>query len=188
MDRDKLVAWVASNLLPQEGAVRHWLARTLASHWDIDDVIQEVYCRVWRIEAIEAIAHPRAYFFQMARNIVVDEMRRAKVVRFTHLAEVEESRLTSLAPTPEQSAWSREELRHVLAMMDRLPPRCRAIFTMRKVEGLSLREIAGRMGLSQTVIQNEVSRALKRLLKIIEEAERPASPTRALAKRWSRRG
>jgi len=188
MDRDRLVAWVAANLLPHEGEVRRWLTRVLASHSDVDDIVQEIYCRVWRAEGIETIANPRAYFFQVAKNIVFDELRRAKVVRFTHLAEVDERKLTYLGPTPEQSAWSREELRHVLAMMDKLPTRCRTIFTMRKVEGLSLREISGRMGLSQTVVQNEVSRALKRLLKIIEEAERSGSPSRAFTKRWPRRG
>jgi RNA polymerase sigma-70 factor (ECF subfamily) len=187
MERDKLVAWVAGNLLPYEGEVRHWLGRALAGPPDVDDVVQEIYYRVCRMEGVEAISNPRAYFFQMARNIVVDEMRRAKVVKFTQLAEVDDYDLTSLGPTPEQSAWSREELRRVLAHMDKLPARCRTIFLMRKVEGLSLREVSTRLGLSQTVVQNEVSRALKRLLKIIEETDRSASPSKAVAGRLPRR-
>jgi RNA polymerase sigma-70 factor (ECF subfamily) len=188
MDRDRLIAWVGNSLFPHEGAVRAWLYRVIADRSEVDDIIQEVYCRLWSAENLASITDPRAYFFRTARNIVIDEVRRAKIVRFTALAEVEEGALDTLAFSPERIATARDELRRVVLFIDQLPPRCREIFSLRKIEGLSLQQICVRMGLSRTVVENEVSRGLKRLLKIMENAERPSTPLKRIAGRWRRHG
>ena len=179
---------MGASLLPHEGAVRSWLYRVLDNRSEVDDIIQEVYCRLWSLGNPLSIANPRAYFFQTARNIVIDEVRRAKIVKFTALAEVEEVALDVSSFSPERVAGARDELRRVVGFIDQLPPRCREIFSLRKIEGLSLQQISVRLGLSRTVVENEVSRGLKRLLKIIENAEKPASASKGSARRWPRRG
>lgn len=168
--------------------MRSWLYRVVAERSDVDDIIQEVYCRLWAVENIETIVDPRAYFFRTAKNIIIDEVRRAKIVKFSVLADVEEGVVDTLAFSPERIAGARDELRRVIAFIDQLPPRCREIYSLRKIEGLSLQQISDRLGLSRTVVENEVSRGLKRLLKIMESAERPSPSVKSAAGRWRRRG
>jgi RNA polymerase sigma-70 factor (ECF subfamily) len=171
VDREWLLAWVGSRLLPHEGAVRSWLKRFLTDQADIDDVIQEAYCRIWSAKSLEFVANSRAYFFQTARNIVIDNIRRAKVVKIETVAEIDEGLVEADDITPEQVFGARAELQRVQRLMDQLPPRCRAIFAMRKIEGLSQREIATRLNVTEHVVENEIGRGLRLIVQAIEQMD-----------------
>ena len=75
------VRWLAREILPHEQDVRIWLKRSLVTSNDVDDVVQEAYCRLANLKAVEQIESPRAYFFQTARSVVLEQMRRARIVR-----------------------------------------------------------------------------------------------------------
>ncbi|RZM11113.1 MAG: sigma-70 family RNA polymerase sigma factor, partial [Sphingomonas sp.] len=60
--------------------MRGWLRRAFPG-CDVDDVVQETYCRIAAIADLERIEDPRRYLFQTARNVVLAELRRARVVR-----------------------------------------------------------------------------------------------------------
>ena len=75
------VRWLAHKILPHEQDVRVWLKRSLVTSNDVDDVVQEAYCRLANLKAVEQIESPRAYFFQTARSVVLEQMRRARIVR-----------------------------------------------------------------------------------------------------------
>ena len=55
-------------------------------------------------------------------------------------------------PGAERAAIARDEFRRVQSALDRLPRRCREAVTLRKIEGLSMREIATRMGISMNTV------------------------------------
>jgi RNA polymerase sigma-70 factor (ECF subfamily) len=188
MENDRLVAWVGSRILPHEGAVRSWLARVLANRSDVDDVIQEAYCRMWSIPAPEQIANPRAYFFQMARNIMVDELRRAKVVKIEAMSEIGDNPFAVDELTPEHIAGARSELKRIQRLIEALPPRSRNIFALRKIEGLSQREIAARLGVTENVVENDLARGLKSILRSIEDEDDPAAPAKRKPKNGRQRG
>jgi len=187
-DRDKLLAWLGVRILPHEAEVRAWLYRALNNPSDVEDVIQEAYCRLWSISDVSQIASPRAYFFKVVRHVVIDELRRSRVVRIETMAEIDDLRLASEEATPERAASAREELRKVRRLIEALPLRCRRIFEMRKIEGMSQREIAAKLGVSENVVENEASRGLKLILKAVEEDAGLPRSERALRREGGRRG
>ena len=79
--RRRIVAWVADCVMPHEAKVRAWLVRSRMSQEYIDDVIQEAYCRLSALDGFDAIDRPDAYFFSIARNLLAQQMRRARIVR-----------------------------------------------------------------------------------------------------------
>ncbi len=159
-----VIAWIAREVLPHEGDVRKWIKRFGANGVDEDDVIQEAYCRLASISGSEPVRSARAYFFTVARNIILEQLRRGRVVHIDNVAEIDRLHIVDEEPSPERSFSGREELARVRRLIAELPERCRMIFTMRKVEGLSQREIAQRMGVTENVVEKEVAKGLRIIL------------------------
>ena len=170
--RARIVAWLGREILPHEADVRAWLKRSLPTGGDVDDIIQETYCRLAGLASIDHIETPRAYFFQAARSIVLEQLRRARVVRIETVTEIEALSIEWDEPSPERIAGGRRELARVQRLIAALPDRCRRIFEMRKIEGLPQREIARRMGVSENVVENESVRGLRAILAALAEGER----------------
>ena len=174
-DSGKIVAWLGREILPHEADVRRWLSRSRLASVEIEDIIQEAYCRLSTLTDATHISNPRAYFFTVVRNVVMDHVRRARVVRMETVAEIDALNVAWDAPTPETIAGSRRELERVSEMISRLPERCRRIFIMRKIDGMSQREIASTLGVTETIVENDVVRGLRLILKAIADSENTAS-------------
>ena len=58
---------------------------------------------------------------------------------------------------------ARQDLDVILAAVDELPPKCREVFLMQRNEGLAYAEIASRLGISESMVQKHMSKALTRL-------------------------
>jgi RNA polymerase sigma factor (sigma-70 family) len=156
-----LIRWVASHIVPQEPAVRSALRRLGASESDIDDLIQDAYCRFAGLACVDHIDRPGAYFMQTVKNLWRDQLRRATVIRFEDITEIAHIFVEPEALGLEASVAARQQLRLVEAGLARLPERCRTIFTLKRVEGCSQREIARKLGVSESVVENDVQKALR---------------------------
>lgn len=168
--REKIMAWVGSEILPHEADVRAWLRRTL-DRGDAEDVVQEAYCQIARLEGVAHIRSGRAYFFTTARNIVLMQLRRARVVRIDSVTEIDNLDIVLDEPSPERVAAGRRELERVRRLIEGLPDRCRRIFELRKIDGLSQREVARRLGVTEHVVENDVGKGLKLILAALAEGE-----------------
>lgn len=171
----RIVRWVADQVMPHEGKVRAWLARSRMSDEDIDDVIQETYCRLWSVDDPDSIDRPDAYFFSVARNLLTQQMRRQRIVRIDLIAELDSIAPADESPSPERRALARLDLVRVRALVAALPDRCRAIFEMRKIEGVPQREIARRLGVTESMVENDAAKGLRLLLAALREGESDAA-------------
>lgn len=167
--RPEIISWVAHQILPHEADVRRWLARRTDNPDDADDILQHAYCRLAELDYVGHIRSPRAYFFTTARSILLERMRRAQVVQFQTMTDLAASSIVDESPSPETVAGARLELQHVLALVDALPPAYRDVLRLRRIEGLSQKESAARLGVSEKVIENNISRGLRMLLKALAE-------------------
>lgn len=169
--RAKIVAWVGREILPHEADVRAWLRRSLVPDGDVEDIVQDAYCRLIALKSISHIASPRAYFFTVARAIVIDRVRRSRVVRMETLTEIDALNVVLDEPSPERIAAGRRELDRVRRMIAALPDRCRRVFELRKIEGLPQREIARLLGVTETIVENDVVRGQRLILKALAGGE-----------------
>ncbi len=180
-DRAKLVHWIAVKVMPHEAAVRSWLAKSLVSSADIDDLIQEAYCRLSTIRSIEEIERPDGYFFQVVRNLLREQLRRSNLVRIDASVAMDTLPVGDDVPSPERIASARDEWRRVQTAMGRLPARCRSIIELRKIQGLSQREIASRLGVSESIVENDAVKGMRLILKYLgnQPSEGKSSDRRA---------
>jgi len=146
---------VAREILPHEARIRAWLGRSRLPPEDIDEVVQEAYCRIAMLDTFEHIDSPRAYFFSITRNLLLRRLKRGRIVSFETISQVEECHdLTT--PSPEEQMAIRLACNRVLEMIAALPERCRRIVELRKIEGWSQKEIATHLGISEKAVEKQV--------------------------------
>ncbi len=159
--RSDSLKWFAAELAPHEPALRAYL-HGLAAPSDIDDLVQETYARLLRARERGPVAHPRGLLFATARNAARDLFRRRATANTIPIAEMDATRVFDVAPNAAETASRRQETDLLAAAIAELPPRCREILVLRKLENLSHREIAGRLGISVHTVEAQLTKALHR--------------------------
>jgi RNA polymerase sigma factor (sigma-70 family) len=168
--RRRLVRWVAVHVMPHEPAVRAWLRRAVIQEGDVDDIIQEAYCKLSSLEAFDSILNPSGYFFAISRNILTDHLRRTRVVRFEAISGPGALEFSTEDSGQEVALDAKRELAMVQQLIEGLPSRCREVFLLRKVLGLSQREIAAKLGISESAVENEGVRGMRLILQGLRDS------------------
>ena len=163
--------WLAANILPHERALRGWLARSRVPGLEVDDIVQEAYAVLVGLETVEHIRNPRNYLFQTARSVVLRHLRRTRVVRFQSLPTSDDLETSGADPSPEDHAIFRDDLRRAGRLLDALPDRAREAFLLRRVQGLSQRDIAARMKVSENTVEKHIGKALRLIMQAVAGAD-----------------
>jgi RNA polymerase sigma-70 factor (ECF subfamily) len=153
--RRMLAAWMAREIVPYEAGMRSWLARARVSAEDIDELMQEAYCQIVSLPSVDHITIPRAYFMASLRHLMLRRIRRAQVVAIDAIEQVENWR-DDMALSPEEEAGRRLSCQRVMAIIAKLPERCRRVVELRKIEGWSQKEIASHLGMSEKAVEKQV--------------------------------
>jgi RNA polymerase sigma factor (sigma-70 family) len=147
------------------GRLRDMLERKTGCAASAADIIQETYVRLGALENLD-MDRPEAFVNRIASNLAID-WHRSFARRGVDLNEIAE-RAADL-PSPEQALLAKERLRRVLKATEQLPPKCRAVFILRKIEGLDHREIAQRMGITMNMVQRHIRKALEGIQTAIDD-------------------
>lgn len=161
--------WFTEEVHPHDGQLKAYLRRSFPSVRDVDDVVQDTYLRVWKRNLAQPIASAKGFLFQVARRLALNIVRhdRASPVE----QRVTESDVSGVIEDKDlrETICTRQEILLVLAAIETLPRRCREIVLLRKIEGLSQKEIAEKLGLSEQTVQVQACRGLKRLQRALRE-------------------
>lgn len=168
MTAPELEAWFVREVLPLEATLMHYLRHHWRNQSEIADLRQEVYMRVCEAANTE-LPHPPAkpFVFAIARNLLIDRIRRQQIVPIDAVSDLDALNIALDQPGPDRHVIARDQLRKVQEALDRLPPRCREAVWLKKVEGLSMREIAQRMGISENTVDRHLSDGARALADMI---------------------
>ncbi len=141
--------------------------RMVRSRAVAEELVQEVFLYLWQHrETWVAHTSVRTYLFTATRNAALNHLRRERL--FTQ-SETEAIELFSQSPPSTESDLALSELeRAVERAIERLPERCRLIYTMSREQGLSYAEIAEVLGLSVKTVEAQMGRAFKALRKYLD--------------------
>jgi RNA polymerase sigma-70 factor (ECF subfamily) len=87
-------------------------------------------------------------------------VRQRNIVPIEAVADLESMGLAMDAPGPEQVTIGRDELRRLEGAIEKLPPQCRKVVLMRRVDGLSRSEIALRLGIAESTVSSYLRHAM----------------------------
>ena len=161
MSVDRNPFW-ARMFVTHQATLNGFFRRRLAHRWDAQDLAQEVFVRLLRVDGGEdsIIANPEAYLFTVASNLVKEhavlQKQRGLSVDITQMLP----ELESPQGTPETEAEREFRRQRLHTVLDRLPPRCKAVMLMQHRDGMSYEEIAAQLGVSNHMVKKYVVKAL----------------------------
>ncbi|MGE0289607.1 MAG: RNA polymerase sigma factor [Acetobacteraceae bacterium] len=138
-----------------------FLSRRLESQ-EIEDVTQKTYLQLLEHPNPGEIRNPHAYLFKTASNLAVDHLRRRRVHTDRISPGVEAEALASTGPEPDAAVDASRQIANFREILAGLPPLCRTVFLLNRIDGLSHAEIAQRVGISKKSVERHIVKALER--------------------------
>ncbi len=164
MTASEVDLWFGREVLPLEAALMQYLQHNWRNKSDIADLRQEIYVRVYEAALTKIPDRPKQFLFATARNLLIDRVRQEQIIPIEAAADLEALEIAADAPGPERILTARDDLRRLQAALDRLPMRAREAVILGRIEGLSRREIAARMGIGEGTVAQYLARGIRELV------------------------
>lgn len=158
---DDLDQWFAEQILPFEGALTAYLRRVWPDASEVADLRQEVYVRVYQGAGRQRPPVARFFLFSVARNLLIDRLRKSRVVPIDLMADLDALNVLSDDISADRILSGRQELARLEAALGDLPARCRETFVLRRIDELSQRETAEKMGVSEATVEKQMVKAMR---------------------------
>jgi RNA polymerase sigma factor (sigma-70 family) len=153
-------ALVASLVASHGGQLRRYLTSRVRNIADVPDLLQEVYLRMLRIPDHDAIRSPEAYLFTVAQHVAHQHaIRQSNVSPPVELHQML-GELAELPADPASELSAEQSLKELEYALERLSPRERATFLYHRRDGLTLQDIADRLGVSRQMVKKYLAKAL----------------------------
>ena len=162
---ESLDVWFKREILSQEESLTRFLSRVWSRRDEVPDIRQESYARVYEAAQKERPQAPKAFLFTTARHLMVDRVRRERIVSIRAGGENEYLNVLVDEISPEQRVVAEEELARLARAFDRLSSKCREVVWLRRVRELSQKEVAGRLGLSEKTVEKHLRTGARLLAK-----------------------
>jgi RNA polymerase sigma-70 factor (ECF subfamily) len=159
-----MMATILEAYLENETALKRFLRRFIKSREGADDLAQEAFLRAFAAESGQVIASPKAFLFKVARNLALNELARLSSATMEPLGDFEGQEVLedSSQAAVDDAVDGRERIRMLARAIAALPPQCAKVFILRKMQGLSQKDIAARLDISVRTVENHVALGLVR--------------------------
>ena len=172
---------ISAVVMREQSRLRNFIRKRVADAQDAEDILQDVFYEL--VEAnrlLMPIEHLTGWLFRVARNRIIDLLRKNKPEDFSDVAADEDDelpQLEDLLPSPNagpEALYARNVLLDELELaVDELPEEQREVFVAYELEGLSFKEIAAETGENINTLLSRKRYALlylrKRLQSIYDE-------------------
>ncbi len=152
----------------QEALVR-FLTMRFGNAEDAAEIAQEAYLRLMGVERLEELENPRGFLFRTATNLALDRTRQQTRLARLHRHLALQTRTDQGQPSspggtsPEADLQARERMQQVAEVVRKLPYKCGRAFILHRFEGRTHAEIARELGVSRSMVEKYLIRALARL-------------------------
>ncbi len=157
-----LATWFAEEVQPHERSLRSYLRSVFPALPDIDDFVQESYARLIRARQSGHVSYAKAFLFTTARNAALDFLRRRKVVSIEGMADLSMLRVVEERPDAADAVNKQQELALLADAVRGLPERCRQVVTLRMLYGMSHKEIASELRISDQTVKAQLAKGTRR--------------------------
>jgi RNA polymerase sigma-70 factor (ECF subfamily) len=153
--------------------LRRFLAFRIRNAADLPDLVQEVYLRLLRIDHHETIRNPQAYLYTVASHVLHQHAMRQAVSPAVMDSSDFGAELEGTADADPATQVDLEQRFEKLACaLQQFSARGYATLVMHRCDGLSLKEIALRLGVSHTMTKRYLAKALAYCQQRLEDMER----------------
>jgi RNA polymerase sigma-70 factor, ECF subfamily len=144
--------------------VKGFAKKMIPSQIDPEEIVQEVFVKLWlKKEMINPEKDLQSYLFSIAKNLVLDHLKSA-VSRKLYFVDEHFQQDLMLEDGLDATTLENPEEK-LLRLIDQLPERRKEIFCLNRFEGLSYKQIASRLNISENTVDSQIRNALAFLRK-----------------------
>ncbi len=137
----------------------------------MDDVVQESFLRIWKARTAVPMRCAKAFLFRVARNVTLDLLRRNSNSPVRPIENLAAMPVLEDGRSGPDSLVMAERTERLAVGLASLPPRGRTIIMLCKLHGLSAREVAAQLGISEKTVEEHIYRSMKRLGALVRQHE-----------------
>jgi RNA polymerase sigma factor (sigma-70 family) len=171
-DNKKPPSPVSEAFFKHESFLKKFLARFLSRSQDIDDAAQEAFLKAFNAEKTQQVRSPKSFLFQIAKNIALQELTKKSKLITDYIEELGSTPISYESTTVEDEVAGQQKLALFCRAAATLPPQCRRAFLMRKVDGMSHKEISQQLGISVSTVEKHQAAGLKRCSEMMRKMSR----------------
>ena len=152
---------ITEAFIKHETFLKRFISRFLSRPQDIEDVVQDTYLKAFTAEKKQQIQQPKAFLFRVARNAALTEMNKKSRQLMQFVEDYDELGIISDEASVEEQVLSHEKLGLFCQSALEMPTKCRRVFLMAKVYGMSYKEISAELGIGQSAVEKHVAKGLE---------------------------
>lgn len=137
-----------------------FLRQRLRVKEDAADIAQEAYIRMMQYEGSQKIQSPSSMLFRIAINVANDLGRSEQTRRVSDQLSIEGLELASHEPSADREIAAQQDLDILYDAIEQLPPKCRQVFLLSRVEYMTYPQIAVHCAISVKMVEKHISHAL----------------------------
>lgn len=136
---------------------------------DIEDLVQETFVKSYEAELKQEIKFERTYMLQTARNLAINHVSKASSRKNQSLENMQALPTDLTSNSLENQFESKERFLHFCRATDSLSVEVKRVFLLKKIYGLSQKDIAQSIGLSESTVEKHVAKGLLQCANYIEQ-------------------
>jgi len=154
--------------LHQPELLRFLVRKFNKASFDAEDIVQDAFHNVLKMENFDSIDNPRAYLFQAASNLALNRIRKQQQQsRYEESQEVDQVNELS----PERNVMAGNDWDLFTEAMTRLPQKYRRTFLLSRVESKTYKEISLELGIAESTVEKHIIKTLKYLRQHLNSGE-----------------
>ncbi len=129
---------------------------------EAEEIVSDVFVEVWQNrDKMHEIRNAKVWLLTVTHNKAISCLRKRSSWLSLSWDEVGGGDLPAVLQTPDEQLITQEELDKINRIINDLPPRCKQVFVLAKIEKLLYKDIADILGISVKTINNHISKALE---------------------------
>lgn len=161
--------WFVDAVLPHEPGLRRWIKSRFSAIRDVDDLVQETFSRILKIHESGPVPNPQAFLFVVSRNLAINKLQRMAFEVDPETEKLDPLVLVNEMAGPFESAALQEEIDQLVAAIRSLPDRCRQVLTLKKIYGLTQKEVAAKLGISEHTVEAQIGIGMRKCTAFFHE-------------------
>jgi RNA polymerase sigma factor (sigma-70 family) len=176
---------VSEAFVQHQGALKRFLGRFLRNTSDVDEIAQESFLRAFSVEKSRPIEQPKSFLFRIAKHIALTRLRQKSHQITSYIEDSDGSDVIQLESSAEDEVIAGQALGLHCEAVATLPPQCRQVYLLRKVHGLTHKEIAEHLKIAVSTVEKHLIKGVEQCDHYVKErtcVNREGSGGRALGR------
>ena len=152
-----------------QAPLKRFIARFMRNTSDVEDIAQEAFLRAFSVEQGRPIEQPKSFLFRIAKHIALNQLTQKSRQINAYIEDFGDSDVIGVSDSAEDEVSARQTLGLHCEAVASLPPQCRQAYLLRKVHGLSHKEIATHLGIAVSTVEKHLIKGVEMCDRFVKE-------------------